>query len=187
MIRVVFAIVCSVSVLFADISETYMGYKVIKMPFKIADNQNVELRLTEAGAIPAENEDYKIEYAGLTLAPSPENQKIPNLFFGFAFTNKSDVNVSEIIVEKVFPSEKAIVLYEDKAPKFVNKKWVANRVNPVVPSEETTPWLYNSKGSIYIFRFTIKKTDGSSATLLQLAWFSRAFKSSLLLSLEKYK
>jgi hypothetical protein len=80
MIKVIFIIVCSVSILFADISETYMGYKVIKMPFKIADNQNVELRLTEAGAIPAENEDYKIEYAGLTLAPSPENQKVPNLF-----------------------------------------------------------------------------------------------------------
>ena len=187
MIKVIFIIVCSVSILFADISETYMGYKVIKMPFKIADNQNVELRLTDAGAIPAENEDYKIEYAGLTLAPSPENQKIPNLFFGFAFTNKSDANVSEIIVEEVFPSENAIVIYEDKNPHFIDKRWVAKHVHPVIPSQEITPWLYNSKGSIYIFRFTIKKNDGRSATLLQLTWFSRAFKSSLLLSLEKYK
>lgn len=185
--KIVLLIVCSVSLLLADASETYMGYKVMKMPFKISGNQYVELKLTEAGPIPVENEDYKITNAGLFVAPSSENKTIPNLFFGFGLTKKSDANVSEIIIEEVFPSEKAMTIYEEKDPQFSDKSWFSKRAHCVVPNEQNTPWLYNAKGSIFVYKFTIKKYDGSFSTLLQLVWFSRELKSSLLQSIAKYK
>lgn len=163
---------------------THMGFEVIDMPFTIAGGETILLPVTDAGPVPAEDENYKIEFAGFFVGPSKSEESRAELVWGFGVSNKSNIGVASIIVEEVSPSDTAKTVLTVEAPEFTSGVWLG-KTDPVPANRESTPWLFKPKASIYVYRFIIRSTKGTEVTLLQPAWFSTEAKASHLKKIEK--
>jgi hypothetical protein len=64
---------------------------------------------------------------------------------------------------------------EDTSPRLQGNVWSGSTL-PSPAGKTHTPWLYEKKGSIYVFRFTIKPAGKSAVMLYQPAWYSEAAK-----------
>lgn len=154
---------------------TYMGHKVVDMPFTVAGGKTVSLPITDAGPIPAENQSFKIEVAGFTVGPSKDNPSQAMLTWRFGLTAKSSQTLERVVVEEVAPAAVEKLLVEDHAPALKDKVWSGSS-QPIEASKTSTPWLYTDKASIYVFRFTIKARGEPDAVFYQPAWFSKPAK-----------
>ncbi|MFK7815481.1 MAG: hypothetical protein AB8B92_04015, partial [Gammaproteobacteria bacterium] len=96
----------------------------------------------------------------------------------FVISLKNNRKVSKISVEEIAPTETAIPLIIDNTPNFVDANWGAS-LKPIKASRTTTPWLFDDKASIYVFRFKITSATGIETILLQPAWFSTEIKEKL--------
>lgn len=154
---------------------TYMGYKVVDMPFNVAGGKTVSLPITDAGPIPAENQSFKIEVAGFTVVPSKDNPSQAILIWQFTLTARSSQTLERVVVEEVAPTDVEKLLVEDHAPLLKGKIW-SRTSQPIEASKTLTPWLYTDKASIFVFRFTIKAREEPDTVLYQPAWFSKPVK-----------
>jgi hypothetical protein len=158
-------------------TRTYMGRRVVDVPFPIASGKIVTLPTTDGGAIPAENVDYKIEFAGFFIGPSGSDAKRANLTWRFALTDKTSKSIERIFIDEVSPSEIEKLILQDNAPKLNNGVWTG-ATEPIEASHTSTPWLYMDKASIYVFRFTLHSRGEPPTVLYQLTWFSKPTKEA---------
>lgn len=154
---------------------TYMGHRVHDISIPIAGGKTISASMTNAGPLPAENEDFKIEVAGFVVGPSKENPDQAVLTWKFGLTSKTGQSPEMIKVEEVSPSKEDRLLLEDTTPRLQGNIW-AGSTFPSPAGKTQTPWLYEKKGSIYVFRFTIKSTEKPAVILYQPAWYSEAAK-----------
>jgi len=168
-------VVTSILVLYAAKERTYMGYQVVDKEFSIAGGKTVRLPVTQAGPIPAENQDFKIEAAGLSVHPSPLNSKQAALAWGFSLTDKASKALERVVVEEVYPSSTARTVVDDHSPSLQEKLWSGSSAS-VEPNPIFTPWLFDDRDSVFVFRFTITPAGSPPVVLYQPAWYSRPIK-----------
>lgn len=160
-------------------TRTYMGREVTDFAVPVAGGQVVHVPVTDQGPIPAENDDFKVEVAGINLTPSAGDPESAALFWSFMLTDKSGEGAASIRVEEVAPSPDVVGLVEDPSPDFTGGSW-SHELEPVRPGPVVTPWLYEDGASIFVFRFTIDHGTGEPTVLHQLAWFPVSAKQALL-------
>ena len=149
--------------------------KTFKLPFKIAGVGWMDLRVSTAGALPAEDRKVRIEVAGILVSPSKEEPKRANLLWTFGFTNKGMKAVESVRVEEVSPTEVAITRVDDASPEFKDGYWIGNSV-PTEATRDTQPWLYAEGPSNFVFRFSVKEPGKEPRVLYQVAAFSQEAK-----------
>jgi hypothetical protein len=150
---------------------TYMGQKVVDLSVPIVGGETLSLPVTAAGPIPAENRAFKVEVAGFNVHPSLVGPREATLSWGFVFTSKASKELARVLVEEVYPGEVAKVVVDDRSPALKDKMW-SGRSAAVLPSPDTTAWLYIEEPSLFVFRFTITPLGKSPVVLYQPAWFS---------------
>ena len=153
-------------------NETYMGYKVVSMPFNIAGGDVIYLPVTDAGVIPAEDKGFKMQFAGFTVAESKTHKNEAELVWGFAFSSTNNEKIRSIIVEEIAPTPVIKQLIKEENPNVVGNWHV--KLAPIAANKANTPWIFKDKASIYVFRITINLESGEKAVLTQAAWFSKS-------------
>ncbi|CAH0535396.1 hypothetical protein VST7929_02969 [Vibrio stylophorae] len=153
-------------------NETYMGYDVVSMPFNIAGGDVIYLPVTDAGAIPAENNGYKMQVAGFTIGESKVHDNEAEIIWNFAFSSMSDQEISNIVIEELAPTKVIKVLAEVENPQLIDGRWSLN-LEPSKASAINTPWIFSDKASVYVFRIIINLESGEQVILNQPAWFSK--------------
>jgi hypothetical protein len=147
------------------------GQKVMYLKLKIASGEVVTLPMPESGPIPAEKNGLKIEVAGFLVKQNESNKRLADFIWQFALSKQDAINVSEITIEELYPSDDVKLLVNVKNPKFINSIFLIN-LDPIEASQYNTPWLYSNTGSLYLFRFTVISNNNEETVLLQPAWFS---------------
>lgn len=143
---------------------TFQGRTITEIPFKVDGWKTVMLPMTSAGAIPAENEYYKIETAGNNVAIKPGNPEASKLTWVFSFLVKQPRAIKSVVVEQVTPSGELSIVTKDDAVLVKNGSWVG-RSKPLVMTQESIPWLYSGSNSTFVFKFTIN-ADGQDPTVM---------------------
>lgn len=147
------------------------GNKVYNMTFPVAGGEVIKLAITDAGPLPVENRKLKIEVAGFSVEPSPDDPQTVVLVWHFGFTAKRLKDLQSVEIAEVSPSATVRKLLRDDAPQLVDEYWKGALAGvPVGP--DTTPWLYTDEPSMYVFRFTVHEKDRKPIVLHQAAWFS---------------
>jgi len=183
------SIVCFVLVLFlagcgATTQKTYMGYKVFDVSYPVANNQILSFPTTDAGPIPAENDNYKIEVTGFSVGPSKEDPKKALLTWHFTVKSKKINKIETIQIDEIAPTYVEKMVLIDTDPTIKNGLW-SGSLEPIEASSTSTPWLYAEKASFYVYRFTIKAENSEPVILNQLAWFSKPAKKSFQYNIKK--
>lgn len=157
-------------------SQTYMGQKVVNMPFPIAGGKILMLPVTDGGPIPAQNDKIKIQVAGFHVGPRKDNKKIPELTWVFGFTSKNDQKIKKVSIEEIASDDPTIQPIHDDTPQLKDNDWSASTESIEVNSR-TLPWLYSSKPSIFVFKFAIAMEGEPEIVLYQPTWFPAKVKA----------
>ena len=156
----------------------FMGYPVIEKPFRTAGGKILMLPVTDAGAVPAETPEIRIEEAGLLLSRSKDEWQLPAVVWQFGFENKSLGRIESVSIERVAPDDPASPVLVDDHGVGNGQHWTGS-AEPVAASPASSPWLYEEGDSIFVFRFDIIPTSGKKVTLYQPVWYSAKAKSGL--------
>jgi hypothetical protein len=159
---------------------------VQEMPFKIAGGKTISVKISDQGAVSAENEKIKITATAVIIGPSRESKKIPALIWSFGLKSKTNDEISKITVENVFPSDPAVLLHTDNQPKLKNGDWIGQLENGD-PNGGGNAWLKTKKLSAFIFKFTVFFKGGAETTLYQLSVFSEDDKDFFLKHAEQLR
>jgi len=159
---------------------------VQEMPFKIAGGKTINVKISDQGAVSAENEKIKITATMVIVGPSHESKKIPALIWSFGLTSKTKEEISKITVENVFPSDPAALLVADNQPKLKNGDWIGQIVNGQAVSNDNA-WLKTKKLSAFVFKFSVTFKGGEESTLYQLSAFSEDDKQFFLRAAEQVR
>lgn len=168
----------------ASTQKMYMGYKVFDVSYPVANNQILSFPITEAGVVPAENDNYKIEVTGFSVGPSQEDPKKALLTWQFTLRTKKANKIETIQIDEIAPTHVEKMVLKEVNPKIKNGLW-SGSLEPIEASSSSTPWLYDDKASFYVYRFTIKAENSEPVILNQLAWFSKSAKKSFQYTIEK--
>jgi hypothetical protein len=152
--------------------ETYMGRDVISVPFNIAGGNVVHLSITDAGVIPAEDNGFKMQVAGFTVAESNVHNNEAELVWNFAFSSTNSEKIESIVIEELAPTKIIKALAKVESPELIDGRWMLN-LAPVSANKVTMPWIFRDKASFYVFRITINLESGKKSILTQAAWFSK--------------
>jgi len=165
---------------------TCQNTNVQEMPFKIAGGKTINVKFTDQGAVPAENEKIKITATALLVGPSRESKAIPALIWSFGLTSKTNDEISKITVENVFPNDPAVLLVTDIQPKLKNSAWIGQIENGD-PNDNHNVWLKTKKHSGFVFKFSVTFKGGEETTLYQLSTFSESEKQFFLQAAEQLR
>jgi len=157
-----------------------------EIPFKIAGGKTISVKVSDRGALAAENDKIKITAASVLIGPSRQNSKAPALIWSFGFKSKTNDAIAKITVENVFPSDPAVLLIKDDHPKLKNGSWIGQIENGD-PTGSSNAWLESKKYSAFIFRFTVFYKNGTQSALDQLALFSEDDKQFFLRNAQQLK
>lgn len=153
-------------------NETYMGYNIISMPFNIAGGDVIHLTITDAGVIPAEDNGFKMQFAGFIVGESKTHKNVAELVWGFAFSSTNTEKIQSILIEELAPTKVIKQLIKVENPKILDGRWKVN-LDPIRANKVNTPWIFRNKASIYVFKITINLESGKKTILTQAAWFSK--------------
>ena len=159
--------------------QTYLGQSVSETSFKVDGGKTVNLPVTRAGALPAENENYKIEVAGIVASLVKGNPSESELTWTFSFISKNSTELNSVVIERVTDSGGLKLVVEDSSPALKNKNWIG-RSAPASMTKESSPWLYTKTDSTFVFKFTIKSRDGSTIVMYQPSIISSRAKAMYL-------
>ncbi len=148
----------------------------LMMAFKISGGQTVKCPITDAGPIPAESGPYKMKVAGFLLHREPDGRN-PTLTFTFGFEVQKTATLTHVTVEDV-SDDKAVLLVDDTNPKVETAYWKGNAA-AVGVSKKSTPWVFDKKPTIKIFRLTIDSRDNPEVILYQPAWYPAQSKAQI--------
>ena len=157
-----------------------------EVPFKIAGGKTVTVKISDQGAIPAENEKIKITATTVLVGPSSESKKIPALVWSFGLSSKTTDEISRITVENVFPSDPAALLVTDNQPKLKDGAWIG-RIENGEPESNNNAWLKTKKLSAFVFKFTVTFKSGEETALYQLSAFNESDKTFFLQHAEQLR
>lgn len=157
---------------------------VQEMPFKIAGGKTINVKISDQGAVSAENEKIKITATAVLVGPSRESKAMPALIWSFGLASKTNDEISKITVENVFPNDPAALLVTDNQPKLKNGAWIGQIENGD-PRGNFNVWLKTKKLSVFIFKFSITFKGGEETTLYQLSIFSEDDKQFFLQAAEQ--
>lgn len=155
---------------------TYLGYPISEASFKVDGGKTVSLPVTRAGALPAENSDYKIEGAGFSAALEKGKPNESKLTWGFSFVSKKAAELDSVVVEQVTAAGELELVVKDNAPILKRNNWVG-RSAPVSMAKDVSPWLYSGDDSTFVFKFTIRAKDGNSIEMYQPSIIASRLKS----------
>jgi hypothetical protein len=141
-----------------------------------SDLQTILAKVTNGGPIPAENDYFKIEAAGFIVGPSKENPKSAVLTWGFGLTSKTGLQINQVNVVGVFPSKTERLLLKDSSPTLNEKNFWSGTTSSLEANSASTPWLYENRASLYVFKFVIKPVNKPEVILYQPAIFSETAK-----------
>ena len=161
----------------AEQPRTHMGLPIVNIEVRIAGGGSIFLPVTDAGPIPAENEAFRIETAGLAVQPSDADRSRRTVKWGFSLTAKSAQRLQRVVVEQVFPNETVERLIDDQVPVLRNHNWFGSPT--IGPNSSSTSWLFTEGTSFFVFRFTITAPQQSPVILYQGAAFSPQVKEAL--------
>jgi len=153
----------------------------IKLP--VFGQDKIEIVFNNGLPLPAEDKNIKIEVAGLGAGADKTEPTKRSIFWIFGFTQKNDSKVTRIQIEELFQGKPARLVIVDGMPEIKNKQWSWSGEKLII-SNETTPWLYDSKTSGFLFRFTIQFENGNQTILHQLSVISPQAKKYLFGSTE---
>ena len=143
--------------------------------FKIAGGQTVKCAVTDAGPLPAESGFYKMVGAGFALGPDSSGKHMA-LIFAFNLNVDKKGKPTHVLVEDV-SGNSAITMVDDKSPK-IEKGW-SGRAKPITISESSTPWIFDNKPTIIIFKVTISAKDTPDLVLYQPASYPAQMKAAV--------
>ncbi len=158
---------------------TYLGKVVTQAPFKVDGGKTVNLPITNAGALPAENDYYKIEGAGFNASMKKGEPKESKLTWAFSFISKKSGEIESVVVEQVTASGELELVVKDNSPTLKNTNWIGQST-PISMTKDLVPWLYSGSNSTFVFKFTIKAKDGSSIVMYQPSIISGRSKAMFL-------
>jgi len=124
--------------------------------------------ISKAGALPAENEDYKVETAGLDASLKSGDPHGSHYNWVFSFAPKRDAALEYVQVEKVHPDGVLERVLDDDHPVFQDGSWYGRSVEQCVECEAAA-WMYTPGDSMFLFRITVKPRDGGPAVMFQPA------------------
>jgi len=148
------------------------------MPFPIAGGQILRLPVADGGSVPVENDRSKMQGAGFFTGPSTSNPAIPALTWTFGFKTKTDQKIEQVMVEEVGASDTAKLMLVDGSPNLKQGAW-AGKSEVTQADRQSAPWLYSSKPSIFVFKFSIKMQGMPVQILYQPSWFPAAAKQAI--------
>lgn len=164
------------------VGPTYQGYAVSEAQFKVDGEKTVSLPVTAAGALPVENEFYKIEGAGFNASLQKGSPGESKLTWAFSFASKKSTELESVLVELVTESGGLKLAVIDNSPVLKNKNWVGWSA-PEKMTRENSPWLYSNYDSTFVFKFTIRGKDGSSIVMYQPSIISSRAKSMYVMTI----
>ncbi len=157
---------------------SHMGRPIVDTPYKIAGGQTLMLPVTAGGTVPAENDRVKIQVAGFITGPSKSNPQGRMLTWTFGFTSKTSLPIEQVIVEEVAPSDPAVMIVRDDAPKLEGNNW-SGRSAPIEMNPQSLPWLYSPSTSVFVYKFTIKIQGEPPQVLYQPTGYSALAKQMM--------
>ena len=157
--------------------ETYLGQRVFNLPYIVDGGNEIFVRYTQGGPLPAESPEIKINGADAMASVKQEHPEESELRWGFIFTLKDkSLKVSSVQVDIVNSPESLLRLVDDAQPTIKNDQWLAkSKATPM--TKEFIPWFYRSGDSRFMFKFTITLTTGKTIVLYQPSLFSEYAKN----------
>jgi len=149
-----------------------------EMPFPIAGGKILRLPVADGGPLPAENDQIKIQVAGFITGPSTSNPAIPALTWTFGFKTKTDQKIEQVMVEEVGAGDAAKLMLVDDNPSLEQGAWTG-KSEATQADRQSAPWLYSSKPSVFVFKFSIKVQGMPVQILYQPSWFPAAAKQAM--------
>ncbi len=167
-------------------AKQYMGYKVSDMPFRIAGGKTLMLPVTDAGTVPAESPQIRIEDAGMLFVRSKDEWHTTAIVWQFGFENKAIGRIERVSVTRVAPDETASPVLVDDKVVVKGEHWTGS-AKPVDAGPKASSWLYEEGQSIFVFRFDITPSKGEPVTLYQPVLYSAEAKTKLRDVLEQWR
>lgn len=127
--------------------------------------------------MPAEDERVQIKIAGMLIGPTSENNRDPGLIWNFSFRNKWRRQPIAVTVDDVTFDPIVTVLSDDK-PALSKDTW-SQTARPIPITKEALPWVFDSRPSMKVFRFTVRYADDESSIVHQLALYSASAKQAI--------
>jgi len=156
-----------------------LNAQVKEVAVVIFGDRKVSVTMKDGMPTPAEDKNIKIQVAGLGSSPDKSDPTKRTVFWMFGFTQKQGPKIIEINIEEMTSDKPDRLVTTDAAPTLKKDYWSFN-AEPVVISESTTPWLYETRNSAFLFRFTIRFEGGSQSVLNQMSIFPGQAKTYLL-------
>lgn len=155
---------------------THQGFVKSNVDFNIDGDKVITLPMTRAGAIPTENEFYKIVGAGILAGLEKGDPESSDLTWSFSFVAKSLQQLNSVTIEQVSSSGKLTPMLEDKSPKLKNGSWYGKSKSYSM-SRAVSPWLYSNMDSTFLFKFTIIEKGKGPVVMYQPSLISKGTKS----------
>ena len=144
----------------------YLGHKVTETRFEVDGGKTITLPITSAGALPAENDDYKIEGAGILAHLEKGSPSESTLTRTFLFVSKKSIELESVTIELVTDSGGLEPIVNDNSPTLSNKTWMGRSASTSMTKDQV-PWLYLNVDSTFLFKFTITDKKGETVVMYQ--------------------
>lgn len=153
----------------------YLGYTVTERSFKVDEGKVIKAQMTRAGPLPVENEQYKIETAGVNVSLSKSSAENSELTWIFSFLSKNQRPLDYVKIEHVRENGSLELVVLDDSPVFKNSNWFGrSEASPM--TRKAQPWIYTANDSTFIFKFTIKEKNSDAVVMYQPSLISRQAK-----------
>ena len=152
------------------------GFVKTEVEFKADDGKTISLPMTRAGAVPTENDQYKIIGAGILAALRKGSPDKSEIIWSFSFETKSVKQVERVAIELVRSSGELDVMVQDKSPALKNGLWIG-KSKPYSMSKSESPWLYSDADSTFLFKFTITQRGGVDVVMYQPSLITKGSKT----------
>lgn len=98
----------------------YLGYPVTESSFKVDEGQVIKVPMTRAGPLPVENDQYKIETAGVNVSLSKFSKENSQLTWVFSILSKNQHHLDYVKIERVTEKGSLELVVLDDSPVFKN-------------------------------------------------------------------
>jgi hypothetical protein len=181
MIKVSLYACCAVALV---LTATAFAQQKKTIQVRVAEGKTISAVVDDQGPFPAEDARVKIEVAGILVMLEKE-RKEPQLVWNFSFRSKVNQSISGVKVDDV-TKDPVASLVTDGHPVLKESVW-RGTAPPIAINKQMTPWLYDSKPEIRVFRFTVRYQDESEIILHQLAFYPVSAKETVRTHAEKLR
>jgi hypothetical protein len=126
------------------------------------------------GFKPSQNDRVTITSSGLQTVNLDGNYYVR---WTFSIQPKQSIQFRSIRVEDVSGPQPALVI-NDVAPQFQDGKWTGSG-GMIELTATGLPWLFDDRGSLRVFQFTITELDGRAYVLQQSVPYSKGAKAAV--------